>query len=58
MQNYNLASDQAHFTTNVCAGILGEKIIIKIFWETVETKLNLHKLNRIFCFAKDHHFSC
>lgn len=27
MQHYNLASDQAHFTTNVCAGILGEKII-------------------------------
>lgn len=27
MQNYNLASDQAHFTTNVCAGILGEKIM-------------------------------
>lgn len=41
MQHY-----QAHFKTGMCAGILGEEITV--FWEIVEAKLNLHKLNRIF----------
>lgn len=55
---FNLASDQAHFTTNVYAGILREKIIHHCILRNCWNQIKFAQNEQNIWLCKNHHFSC